>query len=231
MATDGIVLSPDVWDRVRRMLLDYERRGPADGPQPRRGPRELGAATLLIKSDVSEEIPAFGCMAVIGMEADDKRVIIKVAKPSTTFRRQYLFNGPRAIPANGRTSIRDRQFVTGLYDSGTPANGDAYGPTPNQWYLTKGYPAVFTVADIEDATGKRIVGRQYEINTVLGKTNAAHAKSASGTINLWAGTAGSETIITSMTISAYNRFAALATGKWCVADWINGQWYLTAGEC
>lgn len=64
----------------------------------------------------------------------------------------------------------------------------------------------------------------------IGKTDASHAKGASGDISIYTGTAGSESD-TGYNISAYNRFAAVASGKWVVITKINASWYLTAAEC
>lgn len=73
------------------------------------------------------------------------------------------------------------------------------------------------------ATGPTIGGR-------LGKTDASHAKGASGTVSIWSGTPGSEGD-TGVNVTAYNRFADLESGKWCWVAWNGIGWYLTAGEC
>lgn len=64
----------------------------------------------------------------------------------------------------------------------------------------------------------------------LGKTDAAHNKGATGTVSIWSGSPGSE-VDTTLNVTAYNRFANVASGKWV---WVmhNGDgWYLTAAEC
>ena len=65
---------------------------------------------------------------------------------------------------------------------------------------------------------------------LLVKTDAAHAKSASGTCSIYTGTPGSETD-TGENITAFNKFADLASGKWAWAANNGHGWYLTAGEC
>ena len=66
----------------------------------------------------------------------------------------------------------------------------------------------------------------------LGKTDASHAKGASGTISIWAGTTkGSETDTGENLTGVYNRFADIAITKWVHVEWINGGWELSAGEC
>lgn len=68
------------------------------------------------------------------------------------------------------------------------------------------------------------------LEAVLGKTNASHAKGADGTINVYTGTAGSETDSGS-DITAHNKFGDVASGKWVICLKINSQWYLIAAEC
>jgi hypothetical protein len=70
-----------------------------------------------------------------------------------------------------------------------------------------------------------------QLDRLIGKTNATHNKNASGTINLHQGAAGSEALISSLTVTAFNKFANVASGKWVTVEWINGQWYLTSAEC
>jgi hypothetical protein len=66
----------------------------------------------------------------------------------------------------------------------------------------------------------------------IGKTNASHAKGASGTINIYRGTTkGSETFASSVTITAWNRFSDVASGKWVLAMYLQGGWDLVAAEC
>lgn len=66
----------------------------------------------------------------------------------------------------------------------------------------------------------------------IGKTNASHAKGASGTINLYTGTLGSETSLGS-SITAWNRYADVASGKWVRWAWNDDSsgFELVAAEC
>lgn len=64
----------------------------------------------------------------------------------------------------------------------------------------------------------------------LGKTDSTHAKSASGTVSLWSGTAGSESDST-FNVTAYNKFADIGTGKWVWVEFNGKAWYITAAEC
>ena len=68
---------------------------------------------------------------------------------------------------------------------------------------------------------------------VLGKTNGAIAKNDSPSANnvsIWVGEPGSETD-SGDDITAFNKFAALVSGKWVVCAMILGGWYIIAAEC
>lgn len=61
----------------------------------------------------------------------------------------------------------------------------------------------------------------------LGKTDASHAKGATGTISVYSDSSTDTTV----NVTATNLFADLDSGKWVVLALINGLWYLIAGEC
>jgi hypothetical protein len=70
-----------------------------------------------------------------------------------------------------------------------------------------------------------------DADAVLCKTTSAWAKGSSATLQIWAGPPGSETN-TGVTLSAYNRYAAIATGKFCtVMLHRHGYYYVVAAEC
>jgi hypothetical protein len=65
----------------------------------------------------------------------------------------------------------------------------------------------------------------------LGKTNAAINKGASGQVNLYRGTKGSESATGDNLASVWNRFANVASGKWVICAYFLGGWDLIAAEC
>lgn len=66
----------------------------------------------------------------------------------------------------------------------------------------------------------------------LGKTDAAIAKGASGTISIYSGTTkGSETDTNLDITSVYNRFSAVAINRWVHVSWVDNGFELSAGEC
>lgn len=76
-----------------------------------------------------------------------------------------------------------------------------------------------------------VLGVNDDRQIILGKTDASHAKGASGTISVYEGaTKGSETD-TTRNVSAWNRFADLDSGKWVWCVWNGSGYDLIAGEC
>ncbi len=183
--------------------------------------------------------PAYGVMRVTGATLNPSGwPRYDTAQPNTTLQRFYLVNsGSAALLGDGGayygwgTWLHHGGHV--LYDTAnTPAYGETWGPADGVWTIKKSRWG-FNILGGNTGTGatSRTLAVQHIVNHVLGKTNASHAKSASGTVNLYAGTLGSETQVTSMTVTAYNRFAAVATGKWVHCSWVNGGWDLSAAEC
>lgn len=72
--------------------------------------------------------------------------------------------------------------------------------------------------------------RPMALRVLIGKTNASHSKGASGTVNIWGGTAGSETSI-GKSITAYNRFGNIGSGKWVIVVSFKRNKYIIAAEC
>jgi len=64
----------------------------------------------------------------------------------------------------------------------------------------------------------------------LAKTSAAWTKGTSQTLNLWAGTPGSESQLSDQVV-AWNKFATVASGKWVMLARCNSTFYLVAAEC
>lgn len=65
----------------------------------------------------------------------------------------------------------------------------------------------------------------------IAKTTTTHDKDATQTVDFYAGaTKGSETT-TGDSVDAYNRFADLASDKWCLVMFLGDGWELFAGEC
>jgi len=68
------------------------------------------------------------------------------------------------------------------------------------------------------------------LGAVLGKTSSAWSKGSSASIAVYSGTAGAETA-TGDTITAFNKFAAIASGKFVALLPIGSSYYVVAAEC
>jgi len=68
------------------------------------------------------------------------------------------------------------------------------------------------------------------ISSMLGKTDAAINKGASGAVSIYIGAGGGETD-TSADVTAYNHFGDVAANKWVLVTFWGGTFYLSAREC
>jgi len=223
------------YDRIAAMLRAYESGTLWPSEKARNPPRYHPENHIRFHNDSGETIPPFAVMRITGTNiAGTAPWRIKCGKPNTTFYRYYAVNcaAQCAVSDNSWcTMLWDPGYV--LYDTGnTPAIGETWGPQDGTWTLKKGRWGFNIIAgNAGSGATSKTLAVQHVVNHVLGKTNASHAKSASGTVNLYAGTLGSETQVTSMTVTAYNRFAAVGSGKWVHCSWVNGGWDLSAAEC
>jgi len=84
---------------------------------------------------------------------------------------------------------------------------------------------------IPSIAGASVSSAGDDADAVLCKTTSAWAKGSSATLQIWAGAPGSETN-TGVTLSAYNRYAAIATAKFCtVMLHRHGYYYVIAADC
>jgi len=176
------------------------------------------------KNTTSEDVPRGGVMRVTGVTTSNQEYYLECAKPTTTFGRMYAVNSPVAVPYNQFGLCAVGGLLEVLYDSGTPAQGEGWGPKPDQWSLSKNYPQSALVHGVFDSTNKILLCDWSSIDGGIGKANATIANRASGAISIWAGTFGSEVDITGMDISsAFNLGPSVASGDWVSCSVINGQ--------
>ena len=93
-----------------------------------------------------------------------------------------------------------------------------------------------TVRKVEGSPGQPLRGRQAMGSdtfgrVIIGKTDSSHAKGASGVVSIYDGaTQGSESD-TTINVTAWNRFGAIASGKWvAVVETVRG-YEIIAAEC
>ena len=64
---------------------------------------------------------------------------------------------------------------------------------------------------------------------MLGKASSTLASGGSGTVRQWSGSPGSETD-SGVDVTAYNKFRAVASGKWCWLENDGDGWYVVQRE-
>lgn len=187
---------------------------------------------LMFENNSGEQIPAFGIIKITGtVTLTDYGKILKAGKPDT-YGSQFIHfvNGGQAV---NDTDIgycaNPSQPVFAKYDTGsTPATAELWGPDSS--FDLKQDVGGFQI--IGGATSGRVLVVQAPMIIALAKTDASHAKAASGTVSLWDGTLGSETDTTKNFTGVENHFADLETTKFVAITWRGGaDWMEIAGEC
>lgn len=231
MAGEVFTFNEDAVRRIAREIFARERKA-VDNTRHARVPgySYVPPRGIVFRNTSGEEIPAYAVMRITGAERRAGRPVITVGKPSTTFRRLYLVNGSKKVGAASTAYGVGTYLDEGgevLYDSGTPAMGESWGPKNGQWSLAK-WRYGFTITGAVDSTGLKVVATQTEVNEVYGQTNGALNKGSTGTVDLYD---GNNSAITSTSITATNRFANVATSKKVICTWIGGTWLASSAEC
>lgn len=177
---------------------------------------------LRVKNSSGAVIPPFSVVLRSGPTTSNNEIVIPVVKPnasSTDFNWDgYLVTGPFAIGAGSSdegiaTDLCQPNFVR--YDTGTPAAGEIWGPKHGQHTLSKNYYGFECLGGNTTAAGNNVsLFRWVGVKSVLGKPDGSIANAASGTINVYTGTAGSESDSGMDIGSVYNRGGALTTSDY-----------------
>lgn len=206
-------------------------RSPAEMLMPRR---------QRFLNNSGEEVPGYAVMEVTaGVRGGTNAYTeerLTITKPTSTFNRLYLINGPQAVAIDkegeGTWLMDDAAGRPVLYDSadGTPAWGESWGAKASQWTLAKNRPGfLVTGANNTTPTNKYTSAVQYMVNYLKGKADGAITKGSSGTISVWMGAAGSEAD-TSINVTAYAWGTAITSGKIVSLQWLDSAWYVGCWE-
>lgn len=93
------------------------------------------------------------------------------------------------------------------------------------------------IRNVEAQQSTSVAGQRGRSNStpwdqiLIGKTDAAHNKSASGTISIWDGTSSSGLADSGENITAYNRFGNIQTGKFVAVFTFPWGYEIIAAEC
>lgn len=221
--------------RLDRLDLDHSnlrrrvesRQSPAVFNDPRR---------KKFLNNSGEEVPAYAVMEVsAGAQGPFTHERLTIVKPTTTFKRLYLVNGPEPVAANsegwGRYLMDDSSDNLVLYETGnTPAIGESWGAKASQWTLAKNRPGfLITAANNTSATNPYTSAVQYIVNHLKGKADGAISKGGSGTVSIWMGAAGSEAD-TTINVTAWAWGKAITSGKIVSVQWLDSAWYVGCWE-
>lgn len=189
---------------------------------------------IRVINGAGEDIPPFACLRITGSSELNGQTVYTVAKPNTTFTRLYLVNGPFVIGTGSTDEGRASYLTNGgrvLYESGTPAVGESWGPADGQWGLSKWrYGFTITGGTTTEAGNSAVAAQQFPVNEFLCKSNAnISANGGTGAVSVYDGNATD----TSMDVSdCVNRTGLqFDSGKWGKATWLGGKWYLEFWEC
>jgi hypothetical protein len=183
------------------------------------------------------QVPAYGIVRVTGLSIlEPGRVLLSVDQPNVYGCQANCFiNGPVPVAAGQHGYATRSGPLVALYDTGdgTPAFGDAWGPRSGTFKLKKSTGGFYCLGVTNASLGLALFA-PLPMQTIRGKTTvAAINKGASGTINIYTGTLGSETDSGQTLSNVYNRYANAAQGKWVTCGWNyeNQGWELVDLEC
>lgn len=194
-----------------------------------------GMPWVAFRNDSEETIPPYGCMKITGGDLISGQHVLFAEKPDGEFG-VHMFNGPREIayidsetPTYGMAVVPCGP-VWASYDTGdTPANADEWGPVDNSWEIGLDGNGFIIVGDERD--GRVLIVQPTSGGArKLGKTSGAISKGASGTIDIYSGTKGSETATGETVADVYNRFNTLASGSWVIIDRIDGAYEIIMAD-
>lgn len=140
----GDQISASQWNRLISRLKGQAAAQPGmysdgTGVYVRRLPRPPGATDFVpyFYNDSGETIPPFSVMGVSGTISGDGMTVIKVVKPSSTYRMDYLVNGDVSVKYQNLGYYQNYPVVMVAYDTGSPSV-QLFGPKADQWTASAG---------------------------------------------------------------------------------------------
>ncbi len=232
MPADGIVLTPELFARISRAVrwVETQRRGNAY-----EGQFVPPLATFL--NDSGSTIPAYGIFYDDDMTVSQYHPIVTAKQCSTSvWSWNWYVNGDRDVEDGDRGQYQTTPFVKLLYDTGTPALNDGYGPKPGQFEASKDYPMQFICRGILNEDDQVMWALNLGcIQSVFGQTQGSIAKNATnGTIEPFYGAPGSGATIVNSSLTIYgvcNPWETVADNKKVLCRLVNGRPTLSGKEC
>lgn len=230
--------SAKAMQQLRELIRrESNSRSMAEKPIKRKHVHPGAATGVLFQYTDSYALPAYGVMEVWGEVTTSGVTYLKTRRPTATFRRRYLVNGSTAKVQDdtglgywledGGMALIDSSVSTGsiTLDTEFGVKKDYFGLFPNR----PGFQ-VFRYEVID--TSNVAYSVQREVTELIGKLGSGSiSKGSTGAIDVYMGASGSEAATDFTDITCRALFAAVASGKWCVIENINGNWYVSQVEC
>lgn len=184
----------------------------------------------------SETIPAFGVMRITGVEERHGVAVYTVDKPSTTFQRLYLINGPKQVAADGYGS-GTFDVTYALCDSSvSPVYAQSWGAKASEWNLFQGRPGFFLLGGYTgDGDAQRALVKQQEVKELFGELTGTLSKDSSTTMQIDMPDGGTWGDAGFSDITVYDRLlptsGTVASGRRVVTNWYGDRWVATSAQC
>lgn len=181
-----------------------------------------------------ETIPPFSVMRITGATNNHGEITYTVHKPNTSFKTNYLINGPIAVTNDKDglgTTLAQAGYVAYREAAGTPALDEEWGAKNGQWTLEKNRPGFIIHGGTKLTAGvNAVVARQHLVTDLIGKADSDIAKGATGTVSVYMGASGAEAA-TEYDITCSALGYAITGDLWVGLMLRNGVWYVVPWEC
>lgn len=215
------LVSEEFVQEIRRAL-----KTPRGGNQPNTErpstPPQRPDGIRVFNTSSTDTIRGYGIMAVTDATGSIAPDVLNVATPSTTFYRTYLVNGPVSIQPSGWGWAQKGPLVRVAYDSGTPANGEGWGPKPSQDTVAQFYPEICKIQGVYDSTAKiALAFFSPTLDSGFGKADGTIANASTGTISIWRGTFTAD--ISGWDVTMTNEGPSVSSGDSVTWEYKNGK--------
>lgn len=175
------------------------------------------------KNYTGSDVLPYSVLRVDDFEIVENALVVVGNTPSTTFTRDYIVVGPYKVKSSKYGICFAGDEVLVRYDTGTPAIGDAYGPVPGEYTLSKNYPQTAICRGVVDEDNKIMLARWMPIGGMFAKANGSISAGSNGAISICQGTLGSHAAIDSMDPTSDNAGPDVVLNDELLVDFVNGQ--------
>lgn len=185
----------------------------------------------------SETVPANGVMQVVSGTTVKQKTTFTTQKPGDSFKRIYLVNGSKDV-APGATGCGHWLEEAGmvLFDDSAdsvPFVGLSYGVKAGSWRLVKNRPGFTYMGGIIDLGNAkaRFSAIQYQVNTLIGKSDSDMKKQVRSQVNVWMRNAATgDWEKTEYVVTANPLGGDLTADLYIALEWDSGEWLAACYE-